>query len=83
MINYPHDPQMSFQISYQATRISNEHMGEPQISYPWRGCRYKSKTFMHDMFDPIINIIIGMSIVFIKIGIHSSNVAMESYRYLF
>ena len=35
MINYPHAKQMSFHIPHSisnATRISNEHVGEPRIS---------------------------------------------------
>ena len=37
MINYPYDQGFPNSTS-NATRISNEHMGESRVSYPWRSC---------------------------------------------
>ena len=59
MINYPHVEQMSSTFHIRC----NKSMEKLWVQV---------KTFMHDMFDPIINIIgtscPGMSIVFTKMG---------------
>ena len=63
MINYSYDPQMSFQIPYQMQQGFQTSMETLWVQV---------NTFMHGMFDPIINIIgtlcIGISIVFTKMG---------------
>ena len=71
MINYPHDAQMSFQTPYQMHQGFQTSMWvNPE--FPMERLWVQFKTFMHGMFDLIINIIgtlyLCMSIVFTKIG---------------
>ena len=72
MINYSHDPQMPFQTPYQMQQGFQTSMWvNPEL--PIHGEVWvQVKTFMHGMFDLIINIIrtlcLDMSIVFIKVG---------------
>ena len=70
MVNYPHDPQMAFQIPYQMQEGFQTSMWvNPE--FPIHGeVVGRSQQFMHGMFEVTINIIatlcFGMNIVFIK-----------------
>ena len=69
MINYPHAEQMPFHIPYQMQQGFHTNLWvNPE--FPIYGDVVQVKTFMHDMFDLIINIIgtpcHGMNIVFTK-----------------
>ena len=72
MINYPHDAQMSFQTPYQMQQRFQTSMWMNPNFLSMERLWVQVKTFMHDMFDLIINIIIrlclGMNIVFTKMG---------------
>ena len=66
MINYPHSEQMSFHIPYQMQQeFQTNFLSMERL---W----VQVKTFMHGMFDLIINIIEtpypDMSIIFTKMG---------------
>ena len=70
MINYPHTEQMSFHISYQMQQGFQTNMWVNPDFLSMERLWVQVKTFMHDIFDLIINIIEtpypGMSIVFTK-----------------
>ena len=72
MVNYPHDPQMPFQIPYQMQEGFQTSMWvNPE--FPIHGeVVGRSQHIMHGMFEVTINIIatpcLGMNIVFIKMG---------------
>ena len=72
MINYPHAKQMSFHISYQMQQGFQTNMWVTSNLLSMERLWVQVKTFMHGMFDLIINIIgtpcPGMSIVFTKMG---------------
>ena len=72
MINYPHAKQMSFHISYQMQQGFQTNMWVTSNLLSMERLWVQVKTFMHGMFDLIINInrtpCPGMSIVFTKIG---------------
>ena len=45
-INHPYDAQMPFQTPFQMQQGFQTSMWvNPRISYPWRGCGYKSRHF--------------------------------------
>ena len=72
MINYPHDPQMPFQILYQMQQGFQTSMWVNLNFLSMERLWVQVKTFMHGMFNPIINIIetlcLRTSIVFTKMG---------------
>ena len=72
MINYPHAEQMPFHIPYQTQQGFQTNMWVNLNFLSIERLWVQVKTFMHDMFDLIINIIgtpcPSMSIVFTKTG---------------